>query len=202
MKKMIVLLAILPFFMSCKKCDDDNFVGIVHFSDNSLSFIPYLGGETIHFQDEFGTDMPLQVSKNETIRKRYISVNCSSGTFIFYRESGDYINAPYVQCEVKNDSVYFPISLSMLDVELANPAVVDSNFVELVSMSYLPMITDTRGKTPLYNFPYEFHNSIPVLDTVFTAVYANQDSTYLYNKAVGIVAFKHNNILYRYKRTN
>jgi hypothetical protein len=206
MRKYIYLFALTILLQACEGCNcpDDIDIGDCYLTDNSVAFVPYISGESIKFSNALGETEDLDVTRNIHDLKLELNRFCSKG---FLNYSIEYVDSNLYTFDVKNDSINMRIQQNLLQVELTNPTEIDSNYIDIIIIEIqermgLFAISDNRGKTPLNNMSNIFHNSIQVVDSTFTNVYATADSTFLYNKSVGLVGFKYHDEMYRFKKVN
>jgi hypothetical protein len=203
MRKYLCLFVLTILLQACEGCNcpDDIDVGDCYLTDNSIAFVPYISGESIQFSNALGETEDLNVTRNIKDLKLELNRFCSKG---FLNYAIEYVDSNYYTFGVKNDSINIEIHQYLMQTEAANSIEIDTNFVDkLIVNRYLDIITDSRGVAPLFNPAYNvFHSSIQVVDSTFTNVYATTDSTFLYNKSVGIVGFKYHDEMYRFKKIN
>jgi len=206
MKKILLILTSTILLQACEGCycPEDADVGDCYPTQNTIDFIPYQEVQNYIFVDENANEIAVAVAKENTHYKEMVAMTCSKGPLVF---SMDYVDTESSDYSLKvNDTLRVDIHQGFNPyLELTNPATIDTNFVDVVRINSMRIITDYRGKTlvnPLTasDQGYSYHNSINVVDSTFTAVYKSLYGNLFYTKETGVIGFEKDGVLYRYKR--
>ena len=204
---MIVLSLVVTF---CKNCPSDENIGELSFSNNSLSFMPYIESDTILiFKNSNGQEITLRSENGKEINKQEIVVDkpCS---YDLIDETNISMTVENQEILFKNDSIKILLVLQFRRLDLIQSSQIDSNWVEsaygIIGNSFdslndksFSIITNDRGKDISQSGidSYLFVNNITLNENEYLNVYSDlvgQDI--FFNKELGVFGFRYNNILY------
>ena len=213
-----IIIALVLLCISCTRedCPEDRDLGVLQYSDSSLSFIQFDKCDIVTYENRMGDQ--IQLMKEETIESlgpRYCieTGNCSGFWYsISGRKSCDYYQLRRFWYSYSSDSVDLHYELKFERLETPTWYSGDtSHYVESFCAIYSPffdsrgsirLVTSMRNKEyrsredSLDKNDYTFISTRRFWDTTLYDLYNDRDRMWL-QKENGIVAFKFRDDIYR-----